>query len=261
MRNGTQYLMLALLVALLIFSGIAGAQEDPTPPGEDDEAATIEIDVGEVAEGAVSLAESAAEVSAGVLEDFLARLAEVPDNEVARVLLVIGGVVLLIAGWRIYEFIIILAGLLMGASVGLALVPDGEMLIQVAALLIGALIGAALAVFLYYVAVFFIGAYIGIILTGAAAVALGVDPVSSLVLLIGGIVGGVLLLALSMELLILLSALVGAQLLTLALGLGAEWTLIFAVAGVIIQLIAARWFGYDIRRRPRHWYSYRRRPV
>jgi hypothetical protein len=260
MRNGMQYVMLALLIALLVFSGIAGAQEVPTPPG-DDENTTIEIDVDAVAEGAVGLAESAAEVSAGALQDFLARLAEVPQNDAARVLLVIGGVVLLIAGWRIYEFIIVLAGLLMGASVGLALVGESEMLIQAAALLIGGLIGAALAVFLYYVAVFLIGAYIGIILTGAIAVALGVDPVSSLVILIGAIVGGLLLLALSMELLILLSALVGAQLLSLGLGLGPEWTLIFAVLGVIVQLIAARSFGYDIRRRPRRWYGFRRRAV
>ena len=54
---------------------------------------------------------------------------------------------------------------------------------------------------------------------------------------------------LSFELLILFSALVGAQMVTLALGLSPLWTLVLAVVGVIIQLGLARSFRYDWRRR------------
>lgn len=241
-----QYLVVAM-ITLFTFSAVF-AQEEPTPSGDN---GTIEIDVEDAAQSAVDAAESAAESTASSLDAFLARLVEVPQNDIAQILLVIGGVILLLAGWRIYEFIILLAGLLIGASVGAALVADSGTVIEIAGLLIGALVGVALAAFLYYLAVFLIGAYVGIALTGAGASVLGFESVSALVLFIGAIIGGLILLGLSVELLIVLSALVGAQMLTLGLGLGAEWTLIFAIGGILIQFLAARQFGYDIRRAPR----------
>ena len=70
-------------------------------------------------------------------------------------------------------------------------------------------------------------------------------------LLIGAAIGGVLLLGLSFQLLVLLSAVVGAQMLTQGLDLASEWTLLLAIGGILIQLIAIRTFHIDIRRRPR----------
>jgi len=106
-------------------------------------------------------------------------------------------------------------------------------------------------VFLYYLAVFVIGAYVGVLLTNSAAVAFSLTPVSGLALLIGAVIGGIVLLSLSFEFLVLLSSIVGAQMLSLGLGLDAVWTLIFAIAGIIIQFGLMRSFNYDFRRRPR----------
>ena len=72
-----------------------------------------------------------------------------------------------------------------------------------------------------------------------------------LILLIGAVVGGLLLIGLSFEFLVLLSSLVGAQMLALGLGLPLIWTLIFAIIGMIVQFMLMRRFNYSFRRRPR----------
>jgi hypothetical protein len=204
-----------------------------------------------LAEDLVELTEQTAAVTVATLDDFLTRLVQAPRSDLARLLMVVGGVILLVAGWRIYEVIIVIAGFLIGASIATSLVITDSALMNLIVLIIGGLIGAALSIFLYYVAVFLIGAYIGIALTGGLAAAMGFDPVSALVLLIGGVLGGALLLGLSFEFLVLVSALVGAQMLTLALGLDVIWTLVLAVIGVVLQLGLMRAYRYPIRRRPR----------
>lgn len=205
----------------------------------------------ETAEDIVDLTVDTAEETATALEQFIDRITTAPQSDAARVLLVVGGIILLIAGWRIYDFIIIIAGFLIGAMIGLSLVTTDNTLIALAALLLGGLIGAALGAFLYYAAVFVIGAYIGVVLTAAAANALSLTPISPLALLLGGIIGGVVLIGLSFEFLVLLSSLVGAQMLSLGLGLGVAWTLLFVVAGVVLQFALIRGFKYDFRRRRR----------
>lgn len=203
----------------------------------------------ETAEDIVDLTVDAAESTALSLENFLERLMTPPQSDLTRVLMVVGGIILLVAGWRVYDFIIVIAGFLMGASVAMALVVTESTFIAIAAFLIGGLIGAALAIFVYFLAVFLIGAYVGIVLTGSLASALALTPVSSLALIIGAIIGGILLTMLSFELLVVLSAVVGAQLVTLALGLNAVWTLVLAVAGIIFQFLLMQRFDYEFRRR------------
>jgi hypothetical protein len=107
-------------------------------------------------------------------------------------------------------------------------------------------------------AVFLIGAYIGIVLTDAIGVALGTATVSSLVLLIGAIIGGMVLLGLSFEFLVVISAVVGAQMLALGLALEPVWIIIFAIVGVIVQIAVMRNANYDFRRRRRHAIPLRR---
>lgn len=232
------HLRLTLLAVTVIMLGLTfatpqltRAQDDPTP---------------DVVESAVEATENTVDTAT----NFVSRFLSAPTSDIARVLLIIGGIVLLVAGWRIYEFIILLSGILIGATFTAALVPDGNAVAVIAALIIGGVAGALLSVFVYYVAVFLNGAYVGIILTGGIARLLSLEPVSGLALVIGALIGGLMLLALSFELLIVLSALVGAQLLVLGLGLTTIWTLVFAILGIIIQLAAARAFGVDIRRRP-----------
>lgn len=241
-------LLLTLLFTLLLTATAVLAQETPPP------APNGEVD--DVAAGIVDLTVEAAESTAITLDNFLDRLVTVPQSPLMQILFIIGGIILLVAGWRVYDFIVVIAGFLIGASIGISLVgPTENTLLLVAALLIGGLIGAVLGIFLYYVAVFVIGAYIGILITGALASALTVTPVSPVVLLIGGLIGGLVLIGLSFEFLVLLSSLVGAQLITLALGLNPLWTLVLAVIGVIIQLVLVRSFNYDFRRRRRvRWF-------
>lgn len=179
------------------------------------------------------------------LNTFFENLASPPRTALTSVLLVMGGALLLLLGWRIYEYIIVIAGALIGAVTLLTVAEDANTIIQIGAFLIGGLVGAVLAIFVYYVAVFLIGFYTGVALTNAIAVGLSLTPVSTFALLLGGIIGGVVLLALSFELLVILSSVVGAQMLATGLDLGIEWTFLFAVVGVLIQLGATRYTNYE----------------
>ena len=243
-------LLLTLFILVLGSFGGALAQETPVP-GDDPADGEVTIDIDEAAQDTVTAAESAAETTVESIGDLLDRLGTVPENDIARVMLVVGGLILLVAGWRIYEFIILISGLIVGASVAVDAVAGEALAVQLVALVIGGIVGALLGVFLYYLAVFFTGVYVGIGITNALGEALDLTPVTDLALLIGGIIGGVILLALATELLIVYAAIVGAQLLVLGLGLDPVWILIFAIAGVVLQVVASRQTGRKIRRRPR----------
>jgi hypothetical protein len=219
------------------------------------------VNLNQAAQGAVDVTESAAKATATTVSDFITRLVQRPQSEALRVLFIIGGLVLLLGGWRIYEFIILIAGFLIGASFASALVQDQGTTITIAAILVGGLIGAALSIFVYYLAVFLIGGYIGIVLTEGLASVLSLAPVSPIVLFIAAVLGGIVLVGLSFELLVLLAVVVGAQMISLGLGLGIEWTIVFVIIGVIVQLVAVRSVGYPIRRRPTWRRPWRRATV
>lgn len=238
----TKSIVYGLLAALLLIAsmGVVSAQEAtpiPNPNAAEDTAQDI-----------VDLTVASAESAATTLEAFINRLTTTPRSDVVRVLMFIGGVVLLVMGWRVYDYIVLIAGFVIGAMVGGSLFTIDNTLMTLAAILIGGIIGAGISYFLYYGAVFLIGAYIGIALTNALAISLSLTPVSAVALLLGGLIGGVVLVGLSFEFLILLSALVGAQLLTLSLSLTPIWTLAFTLAGIVMQVGLIRSFGYDFRR-------------
>ncbi|GAB4527587.1 MAG: hypothetical protein OHK0046_45510 [Anaerolineae bacterium] len=241
-------LLFVALAVLMLFAvmPLAAQDVDITPDPE------------EVAEDIVDITVETAEATAEEVEDLIDRITQVPQSDAARVLLVLGGILLLTAGWRVYDFIVVIAGLLIGAAIGASLVTNDSDLIILAAMLIGGLLGAALSVLLYYAAVFVIGGYVGILLFSSAANAFELSPISPLALLVAALVGGVVLLALSFEFLVLLSSLVGAQMLSLGLGLDIFWTLIFAVAGIVIQFGLMRAFKYDFRRRSRRFVRFPR---
>jgi len=208
-------------------------------------------DLDETAGGVIDAAEGAAERIASSATGFLDRILQPPTSDTARIILIIGGIILLVAGWAVYDFIILLAGFLIGGLVALSLVNEPNTVLALAVFVVGGLIGAALGALLWFVAVFLIGGYIGIVLTRSLAIALGMTPVSDLALLIGLIVGGVILLALSFQLLIVFSAIVGAQMVALGFGLGGEWVILLAILGIILQIVLTRSRGLSLRRRPR----------
>ena len=186
-------LILAVLVVTVILS-----QSTPLLPSD------------EVAGSIVETTETLAENTVETFNSVLDRLLVTPRSALVRALLIVAGILLLVAGWRIYDYIVVIAGIVVGATVALSLVTTNETLVMIGAMIIGGLIGALLGVFLYYVAVFVIGAYIGIVLTGAVIDMLSNTPPSPVILLIGAVVGGLLLIGLSFEFLVLLSSLVGA---------------------------------------------------
>ncbi len=199
----------------------------------------------------VDLTKHAATGAADVIEGLLNQLTHAPKSEIVRILFVVAGAILLVAGWRIYDYLVIVAGFFVGAAIAVSLVSTENTVLSIAALLVGGLIGALLSHFMVLVAVFLIGAYLGIILTDALGVALKLAPVSSLALLIGGLIGGLILLRLSTEFLVIASALLGAQLIVLGLGLQPVWIAILTIAGLIVQFVAVRAFRYDFRGRRR----------
>lgn len=205
----------------------------------------------DVAEQMVEGTVSAVERTAGWLDNLLDRLGQVAQSEVVRVLLIIGGVILLVVGWRIYDWVILIAGFVLGAALATSLVATTDSLTALFVMLIGGLLGAALSIVLYQVAVFFIGAYVGILITRGVASLLALTPVTAVALLIGGLLFGLLFLGLSFQFLIVVSALLGAQMLTLGMGLNAAWTLLLFVIGLVAQFILARTYRVDLRRRRR----------
>jgi hypothetical protein len=199
----------------------------------------------------------AAQATTDIMLNFFNRLTQTPDSTIMRVVMIVVGLVLLVAGWRVYEFVIVIAGAMVGAAIASSLVVSADATNNLIVLLVGGLVGAVLSFFLYYVAVFLIGMHFGILLTNGLATTLSLQPVSPLVLIIGGVIGGVILLGLSFQFLIILSSLVGAQLLTVALGLPTIWTLVIAVLGILLQFGLTRTYNYDFRRSRRA--VYRRR--
>jgi hypothetical protein len=242
--------LMALAVSLVAVVGVASAQIDapiptPTPTlnpvtaGADDAANTV-----------ASTAADAAQSIAGTAQSLWAQLTQTPQSDLLRIVLIVGGLVLLLAGWLVYEWIILIAGFLIGATTALALLPQDNTLIALLIFLVGGLIGAGLGALLYYVAVFLIGGYLGILVTEGIAAALGLGEVSLVAVLVGLVVGGIILVMLSFELLVVFSALVGAQMIALALNLGLGWMLLMALVGIVLQLATVRARGIEIRRRP-----------
>jgi len=160
------------------------------------------------------------------------------------VLLVIG-VLLLVAGYRISRFVLHLAGFAFGAIAGVTLVGrfmnSGGFFVTLAGFFIGGLIGAALVQFLAEAGVFIVGAIAGWVL-GSTLVGwfhLG-NPIALIVSGVLALVGGVILLSLFKTWLIGVTSLLGAILLAKATSSGLLWVIVFFVAGILIQSLLNR---------------------
>jgi hypothetical protein len=245
--------IVGLLALVLLLPAVFVSAQDAVPTSVPKDA--VEQTAGEI----VDLTTQTAVETADTLQGFIDRLVQTPKSDFARVLLIIGGIILLAAGWRIYDIITLLAGFLIGALVALSLLNTDNTLITIAGILVGGLIGAALGYFVFMVAVALIGAYLGVVVANGIAFQLALSPINPIVLLIAAILGALVMVGLSFQFLILLSALVGAQMLTLGLGLTPIWTLIFAAIGIVLQLGLARAYNFDWRSRPRRAYYWRRR--
>jgi hypothetical protein len=156
-----------------------------------------------------------------------------------RILYILVGILLLVAGWRLVDYIIAVAGFIVGASLGVSLLGNGNEIMALVGLVAGGLIGAVLALALQYVAIFAIGAYIGAILTAQIWALLSAAPLPTAVLIVGAIIGGIVVLGLSFQFLVLVSAAIGAVLIGQVLNLGALWIFVLFILGVIVQVALA----------------------
>ncbi|MGB7339939.1 MAG: hypothetical protein WBC91_13670 [Phototrophicaceae bacterium] len=245
-------LKLTLILVFGFLLTVSSAAQDNDPPVDTD-GDTIVIDTEQAANTIIAVTESTAEGISQLIAQFLNRLFSISQNQYVQVVMVIAGVILLFAGWRIYNWIIVLASALIGGTFALAAVGnDAGIIIEVAAFIIGAVIGGALGYFLYYFAVFMVGAYIGIVFTTLIAQSFGLLPLAPLVLIIIAVIGGIIMVALSFELLVVLASLLGAQLIVLALVLTPTlfWLVTLTLIGIVLQISLTRRAGYSVRRRP-----------
>ena len=175
LRNSVRSYWLAIVAVLFVafnFIGFSHAvAQQPVPT-------TVPIVTGTI---------NAAAATTDILLNFFNRLTQTPESSVMRLVMIVVGLVLLVAGWRVYEFIIVIAGAMVGAAIASSLVVSSDAAVNLIVLLIGGVIGAVLSMFLYYVAVFLIGMHFGILLTNGLATTFSLQPVSPLVLLIGGV--------------------------------------------------------------------------
>ena len=163
------------------------------------------------------------------------RLAEAPRPLPLRLALILCGLALVSAGWRMSHTALVVVGFAAGAALITLYLTRGGSAATFAALCLGGIVGAGMSVFVFYVAVFALGFYAGAALTLLVSTAVGLTPVTLLGLLAGGLGGGALLLALRGPLLIALAAAAGGLMLSFGLGLGLHWAALFALAGLLAQ--------------------------
>lgn len=243
--------ILILVMSFMVLIVPVIAQDGDGQP-VDTEGDDIVIDTEGAANSIVQITETTAEGISAFLSDFLNRLYNITNNDFIRVMMVVVGAIFLVAGWRIYNWIIILAGALVGGTIAVAAFGGTDTTLEIVAFVIGALIGGFLGYFVYYGAVFIVGAYIGIVFTTLIAQSLDLLPISPLILFAVAIVGGIIMLGLSFELLVVLASVLGAQLIVLGLGLTppAIWLGVLILLGIFLQIGLTRRSGYSVRRRP-----------
>jgi hypothetical protein len=167
-----------------------------------------------------------------------------------RVVFALSGLALLVAGYKIYRFVIALPGFLIGAALGagLGFSADENVLLAILGLVLGGAIGAAIALFLHDLAVFLVGALIGAALAAGLYASLSSSAPPALLVIIAGVIGGVVLLALAHFWIVVLSSVVGAGLFGIAINAGAGWMLLFCLTGIGVQYGVAHALGDKLPR-------------
>ncbi len=156
------------------------------------------------------------------------------------------GAVILFFGRKLFWLCVAAVGFAAGAEIAPHLVHEPSSLLALAVALVLGLIGALLALFLQKVAIAVLGFLAGGKLAGSIAAAFFVHyaQYSTVIFVIGGVVGAILLLALFDWALIVVSSLIGAHLIQSAIVLPASGsTIVFiglAVLGILVQAASLR---------------------
>jgi len=156
------------------------------------------------------------------------------------------GAVILFFGRKLFWLCVAAVGFAAGVELAPHLVHEPSPLLALAVALVLGLIGALLALFLQKVAIAVLGFLAGGKLAGSIAAAFFVHyaQYSTVIFVIGGVVGAILLLALFDWALIVVSSLIGAHLIQSAIVLPASGsTIVFiglAVLGILVQVASLR---------------------
>jgi hypothetical protein len=156
------------------------------------------------------------------------------------------GAVILFFGRKLFWLCVAAVGFAAGVEIAPHLVHEPSSLLALAVALVLGLIGALLALFLQKVAIAVLGFLAGGKLAGSIAAAFFVHyaQYSTVIFVIGGVVGAILLLALFDWALIVVSSLIGAHLIQSAIVLPASGsTIVFiglAVLGILVQVASLR---------------------
>jgi hypothetical protein len=128
--------------------------------------------------------------SIGDLQGMLGNLLGVYGGALALASLVIGAIECFF-GYRIFKIILGIVGFVAGAALGAmiaAATSDTEAVVWLAAV-VGGLIGAGLAVGLYFIGIFLLGAVVGVLLGYALFAAMNSEPVPVVILILAVIAG------------------------------------------------------------------------
>ena len=125
------------------------------------------------------------------------------------IVLVAGGLLSCVAGYRVFRFVLGIYGFILGALLASSLVGPDQTLWMVAAAIVGGLAGAAILVLGYFVGVALIGAGVGALAASAIWGALGREPGVVVVILLS-VTGALAALALQRYVIIISTALGGA---------------------------------------------------
>jgi hypothetical protein len=156
------------------------------------------------------------------------------------------GAIVLLFGRKLFWLCVAAVGFAAGVEIAPHLVHEPSPLLALTVALILGLIGALLALFLQKIAVAVLGFLAGGKLAGATAAAFFVHYAhySTIIFMIGGLVGAILLLVLFDWALIVVSSLIGAHLIQSAIGLppsGSTIVLIgLTVIGILVQAASLR---------------------
>src|SRR5881396_179046 len=156
------------------------------------------------------------------------------------------GVVILLFGRKLFWLCVAAVGFAAGVEIAPHLVNEPSPLLALTVALILGIIGALLALFLQKVAIAVLGFLAGGKLAGAIASAFFVHygQYSTIIFLVGGIIGAILLLAVFDWALIVVSSLIGAHLIQSAIVLPPNGLTIvfigFAIIGILVQAASFR---------------------
>lgn len=171
-----------------------------------------------------------------------------PVLVIVSLLLILLGILFTFFGYRLFRVVLGIAGFLFGASLvgGLVLMFSGSILAAVLAGLAGGALFAVLSVFVYYLGVFFLGAYLGVVVGAAILSIFGLTLIPWLFILLA-VIGGVLGVIFHRFMIILATAFVGAWGVMLGISsltfwgtslypyiMGAGW-IILGLAGFFVQ--------------------------